>query len=110
MHVDVGALLDDRVEAERAIRDLPHEPQAVAQIVAVHEAHRDRLHDPEASRGAHRGDELGVRARVHGPANQRNLDTGVTREGGLEGAHGARSSTDRAPCRTASSRASSRAW
>src|ERR1019366_416261 len=83
LEVDLRRRLDERVEADRLRREPPDEPQSLAIFVAVDVRERDRLHDADAARFAHRGDELRIAAWIHRPADERHLDAGLPEEGVL---------------------------
>ena len=79
--VGLRGLLDERVHADRLRGEPPDEAQPLAEVVAVDVGERDGLDDADAARLRHRGHELGVAARVHGPAEERDLDAGRPGEG-----------------------------
>ncbi len=83
LEIGLVARLDERVEPDRLRGQRADVTQPGAELVAVHVGERDRLHHAEPAGLAHGGDELGVRARVHGSADQRNLHAGMPREGRL---------------------------
>ena len=58
----------------------PDPAQSLTELAAVHVGERQRLHDPDRPGGTDRRDQLGVGARVHRPADQRQGGAGVGEE------------------------------
>src|SRR5207247_2317987 len=72
------------VHADRLRGEPADEPESLPQLMSVHVHHRQGLDDTDAARLGHGGDELRVRAREHGAADQRHGDTRVAGERGVE--------------------------
>jgi len=72
--------LDERVHAHRLGGEPPDVPEPFAELVAMDVRERNRLDDPDAAGIGDRGDQLRIAARVHGAADQRHLDSRVSRE------------------------------
>src|ERR1035437_5071085 len=89
LEIRLGRRFDERVEADRLRREPPDVPQPLAIVVAVDVRERERLHDADTARLAHRRDELRIAARIHWSADERHLDAGLPEEGGLGVVHGA---------------------
>lgn len=86
LHIDLRRLLDERIEPDRRVGQRANEADPLAQVVAVDERHRDRLNDPDPAGVGGGVDQLRVGARVHGAADQRNVDPHLSGELGLHGA------------------------
>ena len=74
--VCLGRRLDQGVHADGfPVGESPDEPQALPKIVAVNEREGYRLDDPDPACLGNRRNQFRIAARVHGAADERDVDT-----------------------------------
>ena len=72
--VDLRRRLDERVHPDRLVGQRPDELESLPEVVPMHICQRHGLHDAERTGIGGRCHELGVRARVHRAADERQSD------------------------------------